>query len=463
VSPGRTEAAVRFSGLSPDFASPYGEGTARWANVLRLHSYANEESIAVVLPLDFANENVPRLRLGGRALISCDGIVLPQEYKDHPEYLSLLTGRQAIIAWLKQHDVEAEPSDAGRIAEQVLSAVGGFWGAYLFADEDTLKLLDAMAKSIRRHQDGKLEEYPDRAKPVTAWQKIIARRKNQQLSPQLGLDLFVKANILKLGLSVECPNCMKKNWCSLHDLDEQLTCDRCLKRFDFPQGSLNFRNTPWQYRVVGPFSIPDFAGGAYATVLALSVFAQHLGSQTQLSYSTNLDIALGQENLEVDFAFWYLRDYHLELDEEPVLAFGEAKSFASEAFEAKDIERMKKLAVKFPGSFQVFATLKDNLSDDERSAIGDFALWGRDPLRNGHPRAPVIVLTGVELFSEWLVDHTWKNLDDKRGKFAALSPTRLDNLWTLADLTQQFYLGLPDRFETLREKVRAVRSNAPEA
>jgi hypothetical protein len=37
--------------------------------------------------------------------------------------------------------------------------------------------------------------------------------------------------------------------------------------------------------------------------------------------------------------------------DEPILAFGEAKSFASKSFEQKDIQRMEKLAKVFPGSF----------------------------------------------------------------------------------------------------------------
>ena len=36
-----------------------------------------------------------------------------------------------------------------------------------------------MAKSVRGHSDGTVEEYPDRALPVVEWNKLIARRKNQ--------------------------------------------------------------------------------------------------------------------------------------------------------------------------------------------------------------------------------------------------------------------------------------------
>jgi hypothetical protein len=451
VSTERNDLFVRFTSLSPEFASSYGDDAARWVNVLRPSNYSKEESVAVLLPSNFENMQCPRLRLGDGAIISREGWVLPQQYKNHGEYLTLMTGRQAIIEWLALHGVGAKPSDPGRIAEQILNAVGGLWRANLLAEKETLQLLDQMAKSTRKYSDGRVEEFPDRSIPVDKWISLIARRKNQQRIPRLSLDNFVKANILRLGLSIECPNCMKKNWCGLHDLDEQLTCERCLKTYDFPQGSLDFYRTPWEYRVVGPFTVPNYAGGAYATVLSLRLFSENLGSNSRLTYSTNLDIIIDKGNpQEIDFAFWYQRDFLLEKEEEPALVFGEAKSFGAESFKSEDAERLKNLAVKFPGAFLVFAVLKETLSDAEKDIIGELALWGRTPLADGRPQAPVIVLTGTELFSEWHIKQEWEKNEDKRGQFAEFAALRFDNLWTLADLTQQIYLGLPDKYDHLR-------------
>jgi hypothetical protein len=106
--------------------------------------------------------------------------------------------------------------------------------------------------------------------------------------------------------------------------------------------------------------------------------------------------------------------------------------------------------------------LKDALSETEKAEIAAIAIWGRQLLDDGRPRAPVIVLTGTELFSEWPVEETWKALNDKRGQLAAWPALRLDNLWTLADLTQQAYLGLPDRYAALIEQLAAPHLRAPE-
>jgi len=132
------------------------------------------------------------------------------------------------------------------------------------------------------------------------------------------------------------------------------------------------------------------------------------------------------------------------VQEEPVLVFGEGKSFATESFKPDDVARMRKLAEKFPGAFHVFAALKADLTDAEKTAIGDFATWGRERLPDGRPRAPVIALSGTELFAAWDIEHVWKEMGDPRAKFVQRPTARIDNLWTLADITQQLYLGFPD-------------------
>ena len=77
-----------------------------------------------------------------------------------------------------------------------------------------------------------------------------------------------------------------------------------------------------------------------------------------------------------------------------------------------DIERMAKVAEKFPGAFIVFATLKDELSDAEKLSIGELAMQGRATLENGRPRWPVIVLTGTELFASWNLSRAGKTRVD---------------------------------------------------
>ena len=447
ISEDGPDLSCRFTTLSPEFGSLYGAGgAARWINVLRFRSYGGSDTLALTLPSSFTHKSARRLRLGDATIVSREGFVLPQQFKEHREYLRLLTGREAIIDWLKHREVVAEPSDPGRIAEQVLSSLSGFRGTSLLADADTLKLLDEMAKSVRKHVDGKVEEFPDRSIEVKRWRDLVNRRSSAPRRHGVSLDAFIEANIFRLGLALTCTNCRKKNWFGIESLKEQLTCERCLKTYAFPQGSLNFQQTPWQYRVVGPYSVPNYAEGAYSTVLALSVFALRLASDnSRLTYATGLDFKIGEEvPFEVDFTFWYRRRRMFGRAEEPALVFGEAKSFAIESFKADDVSRMRKLADKFPGAFVVFATLKDELSPTERAEIGQFALWGRRRLQDGRPHTPVIVLTATELFCNWHVRESWKKAGGPRANVVQSRNVRLENLWTLAELTQRVYLGLED-------------------
>jgi hypothetical protein len=121
---------------------------------------------------------------------------------------------------------------------------------------------------------------------------------------------------------------------------------------------------------------------------------------------------------------------------------------------------MRKLAERFPGAFLVFATLKDELSDAEKAEIGQLATWGRERLPDRRPRAPVIVLTGLELFS-WHINHSWEERGGRHAKFVEPARVCLDNLWTLAEFTQQLYLGLPDSYAHLRAPAPAQAAGAP--
>jgi hypothetical protein len=180
-----------------------------------------------------------------------------------------------------------------------------------------------------------------------------------------------------------------------------------------------------------------------------------------MTYTTGLELRIGEDNpLEVDFAFWYQRNRMFGRSEEPALIFGEAKSFGTEGFKAADIARMRKLAEKFPGTFMVFATLKDELSADEAKAIREFATWGREELTNGLPRTPVIALTGNELFCDWRLEQTWKELGGQRAALVTPPAARLDNLHRLARFTQQVYLGLHDNRATGARRLRPNRESA---
>ena len=429
-----TRQSIRFQSLAPKFASKYGN-EARWVNVISLRDHANQNRLALALPSTTVASPYYHLAVGTPLLVSREGFVLPQKFKDDEAYIQLMSGTEAVVDWFKQHDIKAEPSDAGRIADQILSSVGGFQGARILQDKDTLILLNKMSKSTS--QTGSAEE----------WQGIARKRAN--MDPFGGfkskgcLDRFVEAGALKLGLSVPCPDCKKDNWYGLNDLSEEVSCQRCLETFRFPQGNLNYRNSPWKFRVAGPYSEPNYARGSYATVLALKCIADGAGfGDNTITFSANLDLMVNGEHSEIDFACWYRRDHHGSRQDEPLFLVGEAKSFGVNSFSGEDVARLKEIGQKMPGTFLVFATLKSELDEKERFRIQRLARWGRLPDANGHSRNLVIVFTGTELFAQHTISDAWKQAGGKRQAFAKSTGVQMGDLRTLADLTQQIYLGL---------------------
>jgi hypothetical protein len=365
-----------------------------------------------------------------------------------------MSQQQAVIGWLKSRGIEASPSSSGRNAEQVLRSVKGTSGANLLADEATVKLLEKMAKTIQRETDGMTAQYPDRTASIAEWKEVLGRR-SKALFSRAELKDFTESNVMRVGLSLACPHCSKDNWYSLGEIDYEITCERCLDKFSFPQAGIKFNEGDWRYRVLGPFSVPDFADGAYATVLTLRLFNKTLNaSRTPTAFSTGLNIVHGTLKFEVDFVGWYSEGEKFWIDPSPVIVFGETKSFGTEVFKERDVQRLKSMAEAIPGSYVVFSAMKKQLSDGEKKRIKKLADWGRAPQKNGEPRAMVIVLTGTELFADHHLKQTWQEAGGAHAAMVNHPSVHLDDLWTLADITQQLYLGMPPYWNWRRKRQR---------
>jgi hypothetical protein len=267
---------------------------------------------------------------------------------------------------------------------------------------------------------------------------------------------------MRVGLSLTCPHCAKENWYSLTDVDYEVTCERCLNRFSFPQAGIKFNESDWRFRVSGPFSVPQYADGAYATVLTLRLFNNTLNfDRTPTTFATGLDIVSGTSKFEIDFAGWYTEGKKFWINPSPVFVFGETKSFGSEVFKERDVQRLKGLAEKFPGSYVVFSAMKSQLADIEKSRIRKFAEWGRVPQKNGEPRAMVIVLTGIELFADYRLKQSWEKLGGPHAAIVAHASVHLDDLWTLAESTQRLYLGMPTYWDWYQRRLRKRKVKVP--
>jgi hypothetical protein len=435
---------VRFDSLHPDFADRFG-GERRWANVIRLDDWTQKDRIATVFPTDFRVEAIPRFGLGvSEHLISTtEGLVSFPRFKGIPYQWKLMEGRDAIELWLKRDNVKCRLSESGRATQQIVQTLGGFWGVKSIAHREIIDLLAGMARRpvTRSAQYQKFRNLITEAIKGDVWRSRV-------------LETLVESKAVELGYELKCSKCGSWSWYALNQLGATMTCDLCLQHFAFPiTNPSSGQHARWAYRVVGPFALPDYASGGYAAALAIRFFADVVGrmGEAGTAWSPGQELTLNHgKKIEADFVLWHQRKHRLQNDEPTQIVFGEAKSFGKDAFQDVDVERAKSLAELYPGAAFVFATLKEaaDLSADEVRRIRKVAEWGREYDREQRQtRAPVIVLTGTELFVPYDLRMAWK---EKGGKHAELAePFHFDpeNLKILADATQQLYLGMPSYFE----------------
>lgn len=456
------ELTAKFATLGPTFASRYGGHDHRWINAVRI-SNLFADKIATVLPFNMYDRTWPRLRmLGEKVIVGREGLVCSQRYQNSTESLILLTMEDAIIGSLERFGIQAKLSDPGHVAKQMLEHLGGLWDIYLLTDLETLTLLNKMAGGVRRRSTDTetIEETFDRrSAPVKDWVDLIARRKQRRPLPALELADFTKRNIIRLGLETGCPNCKATNWHSLTAVDYGVTCDRCLKRYDFPQAGLSESNRNWHYRVIGPFSVPDYGRGSYSALLTLRVINQFSSSWGGMTFTTAMNLKFDHTEAEADFVAWRADETH-GIHTPPELIIGETKSLGqNDLIKPKDVVKLKAIARKLPGSILVISVLREKFTDSEKALLQRFVKWCRRPDSHGRATNPVILLTRHELFFEDFISATWKELGEPFNSFADFEYTR--NLYNFAVATQQIYLGLPSIYEwrATEWKKRAAKRN----
>lgn len=441
-----------FEVLTPDFAARFGGHDYRWVNTLMFSGYGSE-NIAKVIPFNHFDRTWPKLGLGSdRVIIGSEGWVFGQRYKNSSEYITLMNMEEAVIGSLKVSGIEAKLSDPGHVAKQMLESLGGIRGSYLLADSDTLSLLNKMAGNLRRRSnenESTEETFERRSASRKIWNTLISKRNAKRSIRNAGLEDFTKRNILILGLETQCSHCQAYNWHTLTVIDYRITCERCLKLYDFPQAALREHNENWFYRVIGPFSVPDYGQGSYGVLLTLRVL-KNLGSTwDEMTFSTALKLEFDGINAEADFIAWRRSESH-DFHNQPVLLIGESKSFGNgDLIKPKDLIKLKHIGKKLPGAFIVISVLRDHYTESEKKLLKPFLTWCRRLNAKGLPTNPVILLTSNELFFDYLIGETWKKLGDVYKPFTSYEHTR--NLSNFAEATQQIYLGI-EPFYKWREK-----------
>jgi len=345
-------------------------------------------------------------------------------------------------AWLQARGWKVELSDKGHIAQQILKQLGGYFGIRFVALPGMVDLLEKITKAglIRAgalHSDlariAKLDQY-------------------HQLDANTLLERLADSRIVQLGLWLQCPTCRQRSWYSVKDADYELQCSKCLESFPFPLP----RRIGWGYRTIGPFSLPQYAHGAYATLLTYRFFSRLLDGATTPLLSF---IATKQDRkIEVDLGLFFqcMRFGTVETD----LVIAECKTFS--AFEVDDVRKMRALSEEFPGAVLVFATLRRDLAPKEKKLLRPLINRGRRYWKVNRPYNSILVLTGNELLTDRRPRDVWQKLGGTHASHAR-EWGDLRKLVSLADATQQIYLGMQPWQTWLEEKRKRRKSRISKA
>lgn len=299
---GEEDLSIRLKSLIPSFGREnWFRSNGRCVNEFDLRLYGADEHLAEVYPkvegdqlLHAITGNIGRFgewRVGRHGLVRIVRSVSGESRKV-PE------SEKIFFAWLKDRGWEAKLSSPGILAKQIYKRVGGL--VSMLANKDVLALIEHMNGGTVSRGGAQKDDR------VVAVREVSVADVKRKLNAHR-YEWFVQKGIFKLGLQTKCPNCQRNSWFAMATLKEEFDCPKCLNTFraagNIDQGR---SGSGWFYRTAGPFSVPNFADGAFSVLLTLEALA---GRGALLRRSTSVPsfeaTSPGKVALEADLAmFW---------------------------------------------------------------------------------------------------------------------------------------------------------------
>ncbi len=468
---------ISFKTLAPKFINRrLITGTPRFANDMDLRFYETKEIFAEVIP-----ESGFKL---AEALKDWDfdawrftkkGITYLSNYVDNFVRISIPIAEEVFLEWLKGKGWVCKLSDPGIIAKKMIKQLGDKFWISLLANEDIIRLLEKInnkssnidklyievnklykflkQKDIKKIDD-EIENFYKKIKihPIIEENTIeedslkaeiyqIINKLHYNITPEEFLQKFIEKNIFQLGIKIQCPTCRRHSFYSIKNSIYELECPKCLEKFNIPACSPS-KDIKWTYRTYGTFSVPNQSAGSFTVLLTYRFFSQLLEGATTpiMSFKDK------SKNIEADLGLFYQRYHHRQ--EITKLIFVECKTF--NRFKIKDKKRMLFLSKKFPKAILVFSTLNKSLDDNEKKLIRDIAMKQVPKWAKGQPFNPILILTGIELFSNFAPPKCWINKGKNYEKFEKEFKSWY-GLDYLSEITCQIYLGMKSKKELYDE------------
>ena len=326
--------------------------------------------------------------------------------------------QDVFAAWMKDLGYEVTISTPGLLTKQIYTQFEG--STQVLLNESLLKLFERMNSG---NDEGK---------------ELHVGELKGRLGKNL-LDYLLSKNVFRVGLKIQCANCQRNSWYPLDSIKESLICPKCLNSY---KAIGHIDQGRWCYKTAGPFSLPQYADGAYSVLIALRFFDDPMRLSSQVTPALSFE-AKDQKGVQLEADFGLLLRESLFGEVLDAVVFGECKTFG--VFEQKDYKKMRFLANQFPGAILAFCTLRPSLTQAEIREITKIAKAGRKIWKSDRPVNPVLILTGNELMTMTRPPHCWR---EKHGN----KYERAYGLLSIADATQQIYLNLPSWNEDWQKK-----------
>lgn len=318
----------------------------------------------------------------------------------------------------------------GRLANEVLKNIGGIRGAHFLKNKSSLKILELI-------EDGKTVNHSHLMGEI---------KKNLKINNNENVEFYIKKiienKIIEFGSILQCEICHQRAFYLPSEIKEIMTCSICRNNFSLPMHKP--KEIKWAYRGIGPFSKNNKVGGIMAVFLTLKLFREEFSNT-----SGNMSALIGFELLknngvkEVDLVVMLQEKHKGSMP--PDLVFCECKTFKN--FTSDDADRMIKLGVEFPNSILTFATLKDELLEEEKTEILKVVNHFRTGVGN-RPINPVLILTANQLLPKKFFEHFSDYKQDSRpyhkyndwiGNLCEFSVKKHLNLKTWGEIRDQLW------------------------
>lgn len=332
-----------------------------------MFSFPNEPPVEAVVRRGVMGRR-GEVRLGRR------GIVLQQDWGRSSLHIMPVPTKDVLYALFRQAGLEAEPSQPGQYAEQIVKKMGSLHGdCRIFKIRGVREILDRLGDGstltkgnmYQTVMSGTPDEHGQNWRPELYNDLTLRYGQGHPLDFGTIFDVLLDKRILRPGFAFRCRMCFKDDWYHVSEFAEEYTC-----RFCFTPQRVNFASVhEWQYKADGLFRIPDSAQGSVAVILSLWRF-EDLADPHRGRYVTSLNLVSGDtgRRYEIDYAYVVMGMFDTSYE----LVLGQATRYGD--FTDDDMQKMAELADRFPRKpYLAFSTLKDHYSDADKARLRSLA------------------------------------------------------------------------------------------